>query len=306
MKRIQLGGSGVSVPAIAVGCMRLNGIGKEERKSFISSAIEQGMIFFDHADIYGGGECERVFGEAVKELKLPRESLFLQSKCGIVPGVMFDFSEKHIVEAAEGSLRRLGTDHLDSLLLHRPDALAEPEEVASAFDKLQREGKVRYFGVSNMHPAQIELIRSAVKQPLVADQLQFSPTNATMISNGIEANMLTDGAVSRDGYILEYCRLHGITIQAWSPYQYGFFEGVYLGSDRFPALNKVIGEIGEKYSIEDVAVVAAWILRHPAGMQMITGTMNRKRLAAIAKGADVTLSREEWYKIYIAAGHILP
>lgn len=306
MKRVMLGSTGTDVPAVAVGCMRLNGIGKEERKDFILSAVDGGMNFFDHADIYAGGECETLFGEAVKELKIPRDRLFLQSKCGIVPGVMFDFSAEHILRSAEGSLRRLGTDHLDCLLLHRPDALMEPDEIAEAFSRLEKEGKVRFFGVSNMHPLQIELIKSAVSQPLVADQLQFSPTNATMISNGIEANMLTDGAVARDGYILEYCRLHHMTIQAWSPYQYGFFSGVYLNDPKFPELNMAVAEIGEKYGIEDVAAVAAWILRHPANMQMVTGTMNRKRLAAIARGADVVLSREEWYKIYIAAGHILP
>lgn len=306
MKSIILGKSKVRVPAVAVGCMRLNGLDKRARESFISSALEQGMFFFDHADIYAGGECESLFGETIRDLAVPREKLFLQSKCGIVPKKMFDFSEKHIVEAAEASLKRLKTDYLDSLLLHRPDALAEPEEVASAFNKLEKEGKVRFFGVSNMHPMQMELIASAVKQPLIVDQLQFSPVHASMISEGIEANMLTDGAVSRDGYVVEYCRLHNITIQAWSPYQHGFFGGVYLGDPKFAALNEVISLIGEKYGIEDVAVVAAWILRHPAGMQMITGTMNEKRLAAIAKGADVVLTREEWYKIYIAAGHILP
>ena len=304
MKQVKLGG--VSVPAVAVGCMRMNGSDKEGRKRFIAAAMDGGMNFFDHADIYGGGACETLFGEAVKEMKIPRDKMFLQSKCGIVPGKMFDFSERHITESVEGSLRRLGTDHLDCLILHRPDTLAEPEEVAAAFDKLEKAGKVRMFGVSNMHPAQIELLKSAVRQPIVCDQLQFSPVHASMISCGIEANMQTGGAVSRDGYVLEYCRLHGVTIQAWSPYQYGFFEGVYLKNDKFSELNKVIGEIGEKYGIEDVAVVAAWILRHPAGMQMVTGTMNEKRLAAVAAGASVVMTREEWYRIYIAAGHILP
>ena len=304
MKYVSVGG--LRLPAVAVGCMRLNGLEEKVRERFIGSALDAGLNFFDHADIYGRGECESMFGAAVKALKIPRDKIVIQSKCGIVPGVMFDFSEKHILEAVDGSLKRLGTDHLDGLLLHRPDALAEPEEIAEAFFELEKSGKVGYFGVSNMHPMQIELVKSAVKQPIVADQLQFSPTNATMISNGIEANMLTDGAVARDGYILEYCRLHSITIQAWSPYQYGFFEGVYLGSEKYPDLNAAIGRIAEKYGIEDVAVVAAWILRHPANMQMVTGTMNAKRLAAIAKGADVVLTREEWYKIYMTAGHILP
>ena len=306
MKRIQLGGSGVSVPAIAVGCMRLNGIGKEERKSFISSAIEQGMNFFDHADIYGGGECERVFGEAVKELKLPRESLFLQSKCGIVPGVMFDFSEKHILASVDGSLRRLRTDHLDFLLLHRPDALMQPEEVAAAFDKLQASGKVLRFGVSNMHPYQIELLRRCVRQPLGIDQLQFSPAHAGMITCGMEANMDTEGAASHDGYILDYCRLHDIAVQAWSPLRYGLLEGVYLGNPQYAGLNDCLAQVAAEYGASPSAVVTAWILRYPARMQVVTGTANAAHLLEMAAGADIELSREEWYRIYLAAGNRLP
>lgn len=304
MKYVQT--EGLSLPAVAVGCMGFAGAEQKQLCKFIEQALQGGMNFFDHADIYGGGACESAFAEAVKTMGIPREQLILQSKCGIVPGKMFDFSEKHILEAVEGSLRRLDTEYLDCLLLHRPDELMQPEEVASAFDKLFSSGKVLRFGVSNMHPYQIELLKSAVGQQIYADQLQFSPAHAGMISCDIEVNMETAGGISRDGYILSYCRMKNIIVQAWSPFRYGFFEGVFLNSEKFEKLNTVLAKIGQKYGVEKSAVVAAWILRHPAKMQVVTGTVNAAHLAEIAAGADIVLTREEWYEIYIAAGHILP
>ena len=304
MQYVQVGTQ--RLPAVAVGCMGLSKLNEREAADFIAAALGEGLCFFDHADIYGGGACESLFGAAFAGLGVPREQIALQSKCGIVPGKMFDFSEKHILEAVEGSLRRLRTDYLDLLLLHRPDALVEPEEVAAAFDRLERAGKVRAFGVSNMHPYQIELLKTCVRQQLVADQLQFSPAHAGMVSCGIEANMRTEGGVSRDGYILDYCRLHGITVQAWSPFRYGFFDGVFLGDEKFRKLNDVLEKIGQKYGVDKSAAVVAWILRHPAKTQVVTGTANAEHLRAAAAGADVTLTREEWYEIYRAAGNILP
>lgn len=305
MKQIKLGGI-ESVPALAVGCMRITSLDDKGAQAFIAAATEEGLNFFDHADIYGRGECEKVFAKAVTALKIPRDKLFLQSKCGIVPGKMYDFSKEHILSSVEGILKRLNTDHLDSLLLHRPDALMEPEEVAEAFDLLEKQGKVRYFGVSNMRPDQIRLLKKCVRQKIVANQLQFSPMHAEMVSVGLEANMTTEGAVDRDGGILNYCRLHDITVQPWSPFQYGFFEGVYLRNEKFPELNKVINELCEKYEVEDTAIVVAWLCRHPANMQTVTGTMNAARLHALSRGASVCLMREEWYRLYLAAGHILP
>ena len=304
MKQISFAGR--EVPAIVVGCMRLNATDATGQKRLIAAACERGLTFFDHADIYGRGACESAFGAAVAELKIPREKLFVQSKCGIVPGKMYDFSEEHIVEAVEGTLKRLRTDYLDSLLLHRPDVLFQPEEVAAAFDKLERAGKVRAFGVSNMHPYQIELLKSAVKQPIAADQLQFSAAHAGMVSCGVEVNMLTEGAASHDGYILDYCRLHDIAIQAWSPFRYGMFEGVFLDDPKYQKLNEVLADLGAKYGVSKAAVAAAWILRLPAKMQVITGTANEKHLLDIASGGEVTLTREEWYAVYTAAGYRLP
>lgn len=305
MKTMKLGRSNLKVPVIAVGCMRISSLSKADAEKFIKTALDEQANFFDHADIYGGGKCEEIFADAVCMNDDVREKLIIQSKCGICKG-MFDFSKKHIIESVEGSLKRLKTDYLDILLLHRPDALVEPEEVAEAFDKLESSGKVRYFGVSNQNPMQMQLLQKHLKQTIIANQLQLSITNANMISNGINVNMENASAVNRDGSVLDYCRLHDITIQPWSPFQYGFFEGVFLGNARFPELNRKIDEIAGKYQVSNTTITISWILRHPAHMQPLSGTMNVNRLKDICKAPDIRLTREEWYEIYCAAGNILP
>ena len=306
MKTVNLGTSGLKVPCIAVGCMRINKLEPAEAEHFVHAAIDQGAYFFDHADIYGNGDCESVFAKAIHMNSTVREKVLLQSKCGIRRGVAFDFSKDHILKSVDGSLKRLNTEYLDVLLLHRPDALVEPEEVAEAFDVLQSNGKVRHFGVSNQNPMQIKLLKRYVRQPIVANQLQLSITNATMISQGQHVNMQDDFAVNRDGSVLDYCRLHDITIQPWSPFQYGMFEGVFLGNEKFPVLNRKIDEIAAKYSVSNTTITMAWLLRHPAGMQPVTGTMNVQRLKDCVKAAGIRLTREEWYEIYLAAGNTLP
>ncbi|MEY2195252.1 aldo/keto reductase family oxidoreductase [Neobacillus sp. BF23-41] len=305
MRTIKLGSSSLEVPVVAVGCMRINSLEKTEAESFVQSALEEGANFFDHADIYGGGTCEEIFADAIHMNAEIREKIILQSKCGIRKG-MFDFSKEYILESVDAILKRLNTEYLDVLLLHRPDALVEPEEVAEAFDTLERSGKVRHFGVSNQNPMQIQLLQKFVKQPLVANQLQLSITNANMISNGINVNMENDSAINRDGSILDFCRLNEITIQPWSPFQYGFFEGVFLGNDKFPELNQQIDEIAAKYEVSNTTIATAWLLRHPAHMQPVIGTMNIDRLKDCCKASEVQLTREEWYRIYRAAGNILP
>lgn len=304
MREVSIGGA--RFPAIAVGCMGLNKLDGEGVRAFLSASLDAGLYFFDHADIYGGGECESLFGEAMVRLGVARDAYVLQSKCGIVPGKMYDFSEEHILASVDGSLRRLRTDRLDFLLLHRPDALMRPEEVAAAFDKLAASGKVLRFGVSNMHPYQIELLQSCVRRPLCVNQLQFSPAHAGMITAGLEANMRTEGAASHDGYVLDYCRLHGIAIQAWSPLRYGLLEGVYLDDPQFASLNACLARIAGERGVAKSAIVAAWILRHPAAMQVVTGTSNARRLLEMAEGAQIELSRAEWYEIYLSAGNRLP
>ena len=286
--------------------MRINRLKEKEAADYIEHAVENGVNFFDHADIYGGGSCEEIFGKTLRMTEIKREDIFLQSKCGIIPGVMFDFSKKHIIDSVDGSLKRLGVEYLDALLLHRPDALVEPEEVAEAFDELEQSGKVRYFGVSNQNPMQMELLKKYVKQPLVANQLQLSAAHSSMIRSGIEVNMMTEGAVNRDGSVLDYCRLHDITIQAWSPFQYGRIEGVFLQNPEFAVLNRKLAEVGERYGMSSTTMAVAWILRHPANMQVLAGTMNSARLNEICKACEITLTRQEWYDIYKAAGNILP
>lgn len=304
MKQIQLGASTQMVSSVILGCMRINGA--KDPVKVIETAYDNGINFFDHADIYGGGECESIFADALAKTSLKREDLFIQTKCGIVPGVMFDFSKKHIIESVEGSLQRLNMDYVDVLLLHRPDTLVDPSEVAEAFDELEKSGKVRHFGVSNQKPMQIDLLKKYVKQPLLANQLQFGLKHSGMIDQGIHVNMTDDGSVNHDGSVLDYSRLNDMTIQAWSPYQYGFFEGVFIGNEKFPELNQVLDNLAEKYGTTPTGLAAAWILRHPANMQVIAGTMNPGRIEEIAKASEIQLTREDWYELYRAAGNILP
>lgn len=306
MNKIMLGKSGLQVPRIAVGCMRMDALSVEEADQFIGYAMEKGLNFFDHADIYGGGKAESIFGEVLSGNPGLREKMIIQSKAGICPGVMYNNSRDYLIEAVDKILQRLHTEYLDVFLIHRPDPLVEPEEVADAFDLLHTAGKVRYFGVSNHKPMQMELLAKYLKQDLVVDQLQFSITNSNMVRNGMEVNMETEGAADRDGSVLDYCRLKDITIQTWSPFQYGMFEGVFLGSPKYPELNEVIDEIAAKYGVSNTTIAAAWILRHPAKMQILAGTMKTGRMDEICQADALTLTREEWYRIYLAAGHILP
>lgn len=295
-----------NVPAIVVGCMRLGEMDGNSMNAFLHAALEQGANYFDHADIYAGGKSEEIFGQAVKEdSSIKREDLIIQSKCGICKG-FYDLSKKHIIESVDGSLKRLQTDYLDVLLIHRPDALIEPEEVASAFDELEKSGKVRHFGVSNHKPMQIELLKRYIEQPLIINQLQFSLPVSNMVANGMEVNMETEGSIDRDGSVLDYSRLHDMTIQAWSPFQMPNWQGCFLGNDAYADLNEKIEVLAETYGTSATAIAAAWIFRHPAGMQLITGTTKPERLKEIIASSDIVLTREEWYQLYLAAGHLLP
>lgn len=305
MKYISIGNGAFSASEIALGCMRINGLSSKQAETLVNTALEQGIDFFDHADIYGGGKSEEVFADALHMNDDVRETILIQTKCAIHDGY-YDFSKKHILRSVEGSLRRLHTDYIDVLLLHRPDALMEPEEVAEAFAELRTSGKVRYFGVSNQNPYQMELLQKYLQDRIIINQLQLSLTNTGMIDAGINVNTQFDGAINRDGSVLDYCRLHDITIQPWSPLQYGFFEGVFLGSDKYPELNTVIGELARKYDVSDTAIAFAWLLRHPAKMQPIAGTTNPQRLADICQASEVELTRAEWYDLYKAAGNKLP
>ena len=306
MKNINIGNSGIKASEIGLGCMRMASVEKSEAEKIIKTSLEEGINFFDHADIYGGGKSEEVFADAIKMDSSIREKMIIQTKCSIVPGIMYDFSKEHILNSVDASLKRLKTDYVDTLLLHRPDTLMEPEEVAEAFSKLHENGKVKYFGVSNHTPMQIELLNKYLNNKIIINQLQFSIMHTGMIDAGLNMNIKNDASIDRDGGVLEYCRLKDITIQAWSPYQYGFFEGVFLDNDKFPELNKKINAIAEKYAVTNTAIATAWILRHPAKIQTIVGSMNAERIKEICKASNITLTRQEWYEIYLAAGNKLP
>ena len=307
MKKIDIGKSGLFASEISLGCMRMAALTDNEATKLIQVSVDNGIDFFDHADIYGKGASEEIFARALKQTNIKREEILIQSKCGIRPDLgTFDFSKEHIINSVEGSLKRLETDYLDVLALHRPDTLMEPEEVAEAFDHLHRSGKVKHFGVSNQTPMQMELLQKFVNQNLIVNQLQFGIMHTGMIDSGINANMTNARSVDHDGGVLEYCRLNDITIQPWSPYQYGFFEGVFLENEKFPDVNAKINELAAKYGVTNMAIATAWILRHAAKMQPIIGTTNPMRVEQIAKASDIILTREEWYQIYRAAGNILP
>ena len=244
MKTITLNNTNLSIPEIGMGCMRIVELENADAvKSWVDTALENGINFFDHADIYGKGRCEELFGQVLTPSL--REKIILQSKCSIRPGIAFDFSKEHILNSVDGILKRLNTEYLDILLLHRPDTLMEPEEVADAFRILKESGKVRHFGVSNQTPMQMELLSKYCDEPLLINQLQLSIAHCPMINSGINANMYNDSGINRDGGVLEYCRLKDITIQAWSPFQYGMFEGIFLGNEKFAELNKVIDNLAD-------------------------------------------------------------
>ncbi|AVL97803.1 aldo/keto reductase [Microbacterium paraoxydans] len=309
MKTVSFGST--TAPALIAGMMRIDSLDDEQIRALYTTARDAGIDFFDHADIYGGQmhHCEERFADALQLGGAERDEIVLQTKCGIVPAQgMFDFSYDHIVGQVEGSLAALRTDRIDVLLLHRPDALVEPEEVARAFDHLESSGKVRAFGVSNHTPSQIELLKTAVRQPLVANQLQLSLTHAPIIAQPVAANMAGhDQSIGRDGGgVVDYCRIHGITVQAWSPYQSGFGGGVFLGHPDYPELNAVIERLAGVHGVTPTAIATAWITRHPAGMQVVLGTTTPHRVQEAAAGVDVVLTRSEWYELFRAAGHLLP
>lgn len=306
MKMIRIGKNMEKDPAVVVGMMRFSSLNKEEAEHYVMHAVERGANYFDHADIYDAGACEALFGEVLKQHASLREQLVIQSKCGIVPGKMYDLSREHIVTSVDASLKRLHTEYLDYLILHRPDALMDPEEIAYTMDYLVKQGKVAKFGVSNMNPMQLEMLLRYVRQPIAINQLQLSLPHSNMIAAGLETNMTSEGAINRDGYVLDYCRVHNITVQAWSPFQYGQIEGCFIDDPKFEALNEVMATLAKRYDTSKTAIAAAWIFRHPANMQLVAGTTKEDRLDEIIAASRLKLKREEWYALYMAAGHILP
>lgn len=306
MKYTSIGG--VKASRMAMGCMRIADKPLEQTERLIVEAVSSGVNVFDLADNYAKGDCEKIFGVAVKDIGLARENYMLQTKCGIRYadfGAYYDFSSEHIIAAAEASLLRLNMDYLDVLLLHRPDALMQPEEVADAFERLHASGKVRAFGVSNFSASQMKLLEKCGVR-LVVNQMQFSLGHTLPVETGMNVNKKKSEAAVRAGDVVEYCQLKNVTMQAWSPLQYGFFQGTFLGNESFAQLNKELDVLAEKYNCTPAAIACAWILRHPAKMQVVTGTTSPVHMRELCAAADVQLTREEWYRLYLATGKTLP
>ena len=300
-----IGQTGIQATRIALGCMRMSDLKGKQAEEVVGTALDLGINFFDHADIYGGGLSELRFRDAIKHLNVNRDKMIIQSKCGIREGY-FDFSKEYILSSVDGILERLGTEYLDFLILHRPDVLVEHEEVAEAFTKLRAEGKVKHFGVSNQNRFQMELLQSYLDEPLAVNQLQLSPAHTPMFDAGLNVNMLNKASIEHDDGIVDYCRLKRVTIQAWSPFQIDLSRGLFVNHPDYKELNETIAKLAKNYNVSSEAIVIAWILRHPAKMQAIVGSMNPSRLKAIDKANDIALTRKEWYDIYRSAGNILP
>lgn len=296
------------VSRIILGCMRMPSLSVQEAARQIEKAVEGGINFFDHATCYGRGEAEKRFGDALRETSIKREDLRIQSKCGLCfERNEFDWTKENILTSVDESLQRLKMDYLDALLLHRPDLIYDPEEVAEAFEALEKSGKVRFFGVSNVPMMQLKVLKKFVKQPLSINQLQLSITASQLIDQTLYVNDLTtDLSLDRDNGLLDYCRLEDITIQAWSPLQFGKFEGCFVDHPDFLELNQALSELAEKYKVSKTAIAIAWILRHPAKMQVIAGTMNPKHLEDYCEATKVELTHHEWYQLYLASGKKLP
>jgi len=311
MKTFALPNTELTVPAIVAGMMRIDEITAEEIRQLFDACLAAGINFFDHADIYGDSRhhCETLFAEALQLDSARREELILQTKCGIVPegrAVVYDFSYDHIIESVDGSLKALKTDYIDILLLHRPDSLVEPDEVAKAFDELLAAGKVRHFGVSNFTPGQIDLLKQSVTQPLVANQVQISVTHCPAIAQGLTANMSWTGQASdRDIGLLDYSRLNKMTLQAWSPFQNPDWTGTFVANPEQPELNAVLDRLAAEYDATPTAIATAWLTRHPCQMQVVVGTTKPERIEQAAIGSEIVLSRADWYELFEAGGHII-
>lgn len=308
MRYITLGQDDKELSEIVLGMMRIKDKSVKEVEELVETALSVGINAFDLADIYGRGRCEELLGLVLKNRLDLREKMWIQSKCGIriEEFTYFDFSKDYIIKSVDGILQRLKIDHLDSLLLHRPDALMESDQVAEAFDLLYKQGKVRDFGVSNQNPMMMELLKKDVKQPLAINQLQLSAAFTPGFESGFHVNMEDSQAAMRDGSIFEYCKLHDVVIQAWSVLQFGYFKGNFVGNEKFQALNQVLDRLAIKYGVTSSTIAISWILRYPAKIQAVVGTTNPKHLREVSQTANFSLTRKEWYEIYLAAGNNLP
>ena len=290
---------------IALGCMRLGKLSIEEAEKLILFAVENNIKLFDHADIYGNRKCEMIFGEVLKRNPSIREKIIIQSKCGICKGY-YDLSKEHIIKQVEESIRLLNCGYLDILLLHRPDALVDYQEVNEAFNYLYDKGLVKSFGVSNMNPMQIELYNKYLDHKVEHNQVQFSIVHSHMISEGLFVNMSETEASNRSGNMLEYAMLKDIKLQAWSSLMASWDDGSFIDNPKYEKLNNKLSILAEKYKATKNAIAVSWILRHPSNIIPIVGTTSVNHLSEIIKSLDINLTREEWYSLYLSSNHILP
>ena len=315
MKHYKIPNTDLSVSRLAYGTWHMGGSWddgavsaetKTRANSLITKAVEHGINHIDLADIYTKGKSDECVGYALAQNPGLRDKLVLQAKAGIVLGTdeapgHYNFEYDHLVGAVEGTLRRLGTDYVDLLALHRPDPLIEPEEVARAFDHLQSSGKVRYFGVSNHNAGQLALLKRYVQQPIVVNQVELNLLHHHLISDGVVANM-TGTSYSGIQGTLDYCRLNDIMIQAWSPVAGG---RVFNSASDAPENERNTAQLLEKLAVAHQttpdAIAYAWLLRHPAKIQPIIGTLNIERFGRIIPADIINLSRIEWYQLLAAA-----
>lgn len=303
MKYIEIN-ENLKVSNIALGCMRISRLSVEELEELILKAVDLGINLFDHADIYGAGKSEELFGEVLLRNPGLREKIIIQGKCGIKKGE-YDLSKEHIIMSVENILKRLKTDYLDILLLHRPDTLMDPTEISEAFSYLEAKGLVNFFGVSNMDDLQIELIQRSLKQKILFNQVQFSLAHSLLIDSEFNVNMKNIHHHKANS-ILNYSRLNNITLQAWGGLQASWEEGTFLNNPTYEKLNDKLNELANKYEVSPVTIAISWILRHPAKIIPIIGTTKPERLEEIVKANTFTLSRKEYYDLYFASGKTLP
>ncbi|MCP8970394.1 aldo/keto reductase [Ectobacillus ponti] len=319
MKQTPLQKRGIAADRIVLGCMGLGGTWDNspetneqvlEAERAIDAALESGIRMFDHADIYKMGKAEIVFGQALKNRPYIREQLVIQSKCGIrfaegeMPG-RYDFSKEHILSSVDGILSRLGMEYLDILLLHRPDPLMEPEEVAEAFAKLKESGKVRHFGVSNMNASQIKLLQHYLPDPLVVNQLQMNLHHIGWLEEGVLVNQQAGTSFSFPESLLAHCQLENIQIQAWAPLAGGLYSGRELSGQPESVLQtkKLVHRMAAEKETSAEAIVLGWLMRHPAMIQPVIGTTKPERIRSSVDAIRIAeqMTREEWYSLYVAS-----
>ena len=288
-----------------LGLMGLNKLNLEQAEKFILDAIDLGINYVDLADIYGNGECEELFGEVLKRNPNIRNKLIIQSKCGIREG-FYDFSYDHIISCVKQSLNRLNIKYLDVLLLHRPDILCDFDELKKALIYLKENNLAKSFGVCNMNKAYIKLLKEKTGFDFIVNQLEFSITSTQLIDDILNMNTNDELANDKSGDALIYCYLNNISLQAWSPLKVSLSEGSFINNPKYVELNNYLDELANKYNASKVSIALSFIYRLPFNITPVVGVSSINHLKDALKSKEINLSKEEWYKLYLIAGHKLP